>query len=395
MLNYDKILFEFSLESIAIIDVYGIIVDVNPQCEILLNKKKSNLKGENFSLFLQNRNELVNILSKITDDGNIRGLKTALKGKNSKENLFILINATLYQVPETSETYIILFIEDITQQKKYESELINTIDSLKISREIAEEYSQNVITLMEQVEQNQLELQELNASKDKFFSIIAHDLKGPLSGATALLDLVLKDLDNLTIDEFKEYFILVHEYISGTYKLLENLLSWARLQKGSMPNNPDLFSLHYAINNSIELLKGNADQKGISIKLEMDSELMVYADSNMIFTVIRNLLSNAIKFTPENGEITIFAHILDDNRVICGIQDNGIGMSDDDKLKLFKIGVHHTTLGTKNEKGTGLGLLLCKELVEKSGGQIWVDSEIGVGTSFNFTIPSNPPYKLI
>ncbi len=395
MLNYDKILFEFSLESIVIIDVYGIIVDVNPQCEILLNKKKANLKGENFSIFLQNRNELVNILSKITDDGNIRGLKTVLKGKNLKENLFILINATLYQVPETSETYIILFIEDITQQKKYESDLINTIDSLKISREIAEEYSQNVITLMEQVEQNQLELQELNASKDKFFSIIAHDLKGPLSGATALLDLVLKDLDQLTIDEFKEYFILVHEYISGTYKLLENLLSWARLQKGSMPNNPDLFSLHYAINNSIELLKGNADQKGINIKLEMDSELMVYADSNMIFTVIRNLLSNAIKFTPENGEISIFAHILDDNRVICGIQDNGIGMTEEDKQKLFKIGVHHTTLGTKNEKGTGLGLLLCKELVEKSGGQIWVDSEIGVGTSFNFTIPANPPFKLV
>ena len=393
LLNYGEILFENSLESIIITDIYGVIKDVNPQGEQLLKRKKIDLVNSNFSNYLQRREDMQAILSQISEHSILKKFHTELKQKHSTQ-FHIVINATLYQEPNSGVTFMILFIEDITAQKLYEIELISTIESLKISREIAEEYSSNVIELMEKIENSQIELRELNASKDKFFSIIAHDLKGPLSGTTALLDLVLKDLDNLSVDEFKEYFILVHEYITGTYKLLENLLSWARLQRGNMPNNPDLFSMHFAIDNSVELLKGNATQKEITLNVEIPEDLMCYADSNMVFTIVRNLLSNAIKFTPIGGTIKIFAHLLDDARIICGVQDNGVGMSIEVQEKLFNVGTHYTTLGTKNEKGTGLGLILCKELVEKSGGQIWVESEEGVGTSFNFTLPAHAPKKL-
>jgi PAS domain S-box-containing protein len=385
-MNYEKGLFEFNLNSIFITDIDGNILNCNLESENLLNIKKELIINHNITEFLYCKNDVFNdILLKIKQNSFIRKFSTSFKNTENDE-IPVLINATISEDIDSKEINLILIIEDISEQKRNEEELKDTIESLKISREIAENYSNDVLMLIQQLEQSQQELKELNASKDKFFAIIAHDLKGPLSGINQLMEIVIADIENFSMEDMKEYFTIIHESITSTYKLLENLLHWARLQRGNMPFEPDTIDLNQLANSTIELLNPVAQQKNISLKTDIHGDISFFADYNMIYTVIRNLFSNSIKFTQVDGEITFYAHILDDDRILAGVMDNGIGMTQEDKDKLFKIGVHHTTLGTNKEKGTGLGLVLCKELIEKNGGNIWVESELGKGSTFNFTL---------
>ena len=231
-------------------------------------------------------------------------------------------------------------------------------------------------------------LLELNATKDKFFRIIAHDLKSPFSSILGFTSLIVENIDDFSQDKIKEYLLMLNKMSQTTYELLKNLLEWARSQSGEITFLPEQVEVVEVINDNIVLLKESAQNKSIVLTSEIEDDIALFGDKNMIKTVIRNLISNAIKFTPENGKIVIKSNSTNEGTEFSVI-DSGIGISQENISKLFRLDVHHTTVGTKDEKGTGLGLILCKEFVEKHNGKIWVESEVGIGTTFKFTIVNN------
>lgn len=235
------------------------------------------------------------------------------------------------------------------------------------------------------LQDSEKELKQLNRDKDKFLSIIAHDLKNPISILISLSEYLSNRITIISTETIKEFSSDIHESALRINSLLENLLQWSRSQSGKIPYSPELIDLSYLVDNSLSILKLNAEKKKISIISEINNVIYINVDINMISTVIRNLVSNSIKFTPNGGKITVSAE-QNDSLVEVTIQDTGIGLSEEDQQKLFRIDTHHTTIGTSEEKGTGLGLLLCKEFVEKHGGTIRVNSKLGIGSSFIFTI---------
>jgi PAS domain S-box-containing protein len=230
-------------------------------------------------------------------------------------------------------------------------------------------------------------LQTINAEKDKFFSIIAHDLKGPLSAFLGVTKILAEEIQNMTLEEIKEITVSMRESATSIYGLLENLLEWSRLKRGMMDFIPETFNAKQKITASIEVLTESARKKEIKIDYFLPEDITIYADSHMFETVIRNLVSNAIKFTPKSGEISVSATVTLDNNVNIKICDTGIGMNRELINKLFLINERTNREGTEGELSTGLGLLLCKEFIEKHNGKIRVESEEGKGSTFSFTIP--------
>jgi PAS domain S-box-containing protein len=241
----------------------------------------------------------------------------------------------------------------------------------------------------EQLKKNAREMKELNNTKDKFFSIIAHDLKGPFNAILGFTELLAENYDDFDEDEKKKFIHAIKVASDSTYKLLENLLDWSRLQTGKINPVPEIIDLSLLTMENISVMKSMADSKKIRLLSSVQYNTRAYADANMVRTIIRNLVSNAIKFTLPGGEVKITA-IENKNKAELCISDNGVGISDDRKGLLFYIDEKLSTPGTANETGTGLGLLLCKEMVERQGGQIWVESEEGKGSSFYFTLPLGP-----
>ncbi len=228
-------------------------------------------------------------------------------------------------------------------------------------------------------------LQELNNTKDKLFSIIGHDLKGPLNSLTSFSSLLLNHADMLSKEEIKTLSADLDKSLKNLLALLENLLEWSQSQSGNIDFKKEVFDITLTLTENVELLMGQAQNKKISIVNESKSNLMVNAHRHSINTVVRNLLSNAIKFTPENGIITL--NVKQGEQLIVSVTDTGVGMSAVTIQKLFRLGTKHSTLGTSKEKGTGLGLILCKDFVEKNGGTINVESQEGRGSRFYFTVP--------
>jgi PAS domain S-box-containing protein len=239
----------------------------------------------------------------------------------------------------------------------------------------------------EELKESEARLRELNATKDKFFSIIAHDLKSPFNSIIGFSNLLTRQIQEKDYKGIGRYAVIIQNSSQNAMSLLLNLLEWSRAQVGKMEFNLQHLDVVSLINEAIRLLEDAAVQKSITIYTELPSALFVYADKAMIATILRNLISNAIKFTDVGGEVVISAKQKPDELLIT-VSDNGVGISLDTIEKLFRIDQNHTTLGTSKEKGTGLGLILCKEFIEKHGGKIWVDSEVGKGSRFCFTIPT-------
>lgn len=286
-------------------------------------------------------------------------------------------------------------MRDVSHRKNTENEMERLIEEIQISRQVIQQHANDLISLNQQLAESEVQLKELNANKDKFFSIIAHDLKGPFQGLLGYSEMLARDIENLSKDEIKEFASDFHTSAQHLFKLLENLLQWSRVQRGVIDHNPYSTNIKELVMLNIDLLSGNANQKGIELKLEMDDNIVIFADVNMINTIVRNLISNAIKFTPSGGTITVKAEHLNEKEALVSVSDTGIGISKEDREKIFQIDVHHTTVGTNNEQGTGLGLILCKELVEKNHGEINVESKVGYGTTFKFTVPLGDPNDLM
>jgi signal transduction histidine kinase len=229
------------------------------------------------------------------------------------------------------------------------------------------------------------QLGKLNIDKDRFISILAHDLKSPFSSLLGFSELLASNFRDYNKTEAEEHINIINKAAKSIYSLLEDLLLWAKTQSGNLPFEPDCINFQAAFSEVLEGMTFYADSKGISINHAPKEDINIFADKNMLFTIIRNLLSNAIKFTCRGGKIDVFIES-SDSEVTVTIADNGIGIRPETVSKLFDISQIHTSEGTEHEKGTGLGLLLCKELVEKHKGRIWVESSPGKGSDFKFTM---------
>ena len=229
-------------------------------------------------------------------------------------------------------------------------------------------------------------LKQLNETKDKLFSIIAHDLKSPFSSLMGFSQLLVKEIQEKKFDNVAEYAQIILDVTTQSLTLLNNLLEWSLTQTGNLAFNPEKINIAKLSNKLITYFNNFAQSKQITIFSTINSDLKLFGDRNMLTTIFRNLLSNAIKYTPKGGEITISA-TEDINETIISIKDTGVGIESDDLKNLFKLEESKSTLGTNNEKGTGLGLILCKNFIEKHNGKIWVESKVEKGSIFNFIIP--------
>ncbi|TAL66895.1 MAG: PAS domain-containing sensor histidine kinase [Bacteroidetes bacterium] len=255
-------------------------------------------------------------------------------------------------------------VEDVTEKRKAEKELIRSEAMFK----------------------------ELNNAKDKFFSIIAHDLKNPLATFIMTAEVLSSSWESFDENEKKELIENIKINSRNLLQLLENLLTWARSQSDKIEINKIRFDLHQTAVETLNLLSITAQNKGIELHIEIKENTFVYADYYMISTVIRNLISNALKYTKQGGSVILSVDFPDNDEekfIKLSVTDSGVGMDKSDSDKLFRVDVRQSTAGTNDEKGTGLGLLICKDFVEKNGGRIWVQSEKGKGSIFNFTIPGN------
>jgi PAS domain S-box-containing protein len=295
----------------------------------------------------------------LVEKGEIRGFENTWKTKNG----------TIIHIRESAK-----FVKDENGNPLYIEGTVEDISERVLAEEQIKKYNE--------------ELKILNANKDKFFSIIAHDLRSPFTALLGYSDLIVNEFDEMESDEMKQFVKYINNEANNVYALLDNLLAWSRIQRGQFPYSPSDFSINSTIEKAINLFKDTAKNKGVELIYEVADDISIFADENSFFTALRNLISNAIKFTPDGGKITINASV-NENFVELSVEDTGVGINEEDIKKLFKPDVHHTTIGTSNEKGTGLGLLLCKELIEKNDGEISVSSEIGKGTKFTLKFPAD------
>lgn len=286
-------------------------------------------------------------------------LKVALTGEKQNMQYFSKSFDKYLNISVFSPKYghFAAVYEDITQRKKVESELQNS----------------------------EKQLRELNATKDKFFSIIAHDLRSPFTSIIGLSEMMTteEDIDPTQMKEFAE---MIYQSSIKTYELIDNLLSWASSQTGKIKNSPCEVNLHTLVNDIFSNINEKALLKKIALKNKIEKNTIIKADVDLLKTVFRNLVTNAIKFTNLEGEVNISVSKASKKTTIC-VEDNGIGIQKEDLPDLFRIDVNKISIGKSDEKGNGLGLIICKEFVEIMGGKIYAESELGKGSKFIFSLP--------
>lgn len=236
------------------------------------------------------------------------------------------------------------------------------------------------------------ELEHANAIKNKFFTIIAHDLKNPLYNSLSIGDLLYESVDSLSTQELKDYLKLLNISLKNASELLSNLLVWSSSQMKGLSLEFEPIYLKKIVDKVLEGIELNINEKKLSVIKENLENVIVYCDNNSLYFILRNLLSNAIKFSHLNGEIKIYSKYLSNDEVQISIQDNGVGISEENKEKLFSY-LTKSTLGTFGEKGSGLGLALVREFVEKNNGRISFESELNKGTTFHIILPAFKPFK--
>ncbi len=359
-----KIILETEPECVKIIDLEGKLEYMNPAGLNMIDAENlDQVKGKSILPLITTefRQLFADLTARtlIGEEGQLEFEAVGLKGRH----IWLHTKSVPYRINKNEISGLIGVTRDVTLQKKAEQELM----------------------------EREAELIELNATKDKFFSIIAHDLKSPFNSILGFSKILNENFENYDLEKKKYFLSILHKSIQNTFNLLENLLTWSRSQRGIIDFNPEKLNLKLIFNETIELLDQRAKNKSILLVDKIHEDIFVSADKNMLLTIIRNLISNAVKFTPKGGIIelnsTLKANEKNHKFVKIGVMDSGVGVSKEIQSKLFDIGESVSTKGTENESGTGLGLVLCKEFVEKHGGEIWVESDIGVGSEFYFTIP--------
>ena len=353
-----KAIFENVPEGIFRCTLAGKFFTVNPAFVKILGYSSIDETINNCQLrhLFKENSEMENFFNILNQRNSISNFKANLKRFDNSE---IIVALNVWLVNEKTE-----------KSDFYEGTLIDITEKEKLDRKIKEYNNQ---------------LKKINANKDKFFSIVAHDLKTPFTALLGYTEIIEKEGDKMSGTEIQEFASSMNDVAKKTYNLLENLLEWSRIQTGRISFNPAYINLFDICQEVIDLLNANALRKNIKLLNEIPQTSRAYADKNMVYTILRNLYSNSIKFTDAGGFVKASYENING---ICKItvEDNGIGISREKLNKLFKIDVHYTEIGTENERGTGLGLILCYELVNKNGGNIFVESDLGKGSKFIFTL---------
>lgn len=324
-----------------------------------------NMRGDEFLIEMHKRNpNMLKIL--LTGQANLEGITNAIN------------NANLYRfIPKPwDRDDLILTVREAIRSFLQELEI-------RMKNKELQEINENLEKI---VEERTKELAMANATKDKFFSIIAHDLKNSFNGLIGISNILLTGFDSFDDGDKVKMITSIKGVSEGTYKLLQNLLDWARLQTGVIPFTPETISLNELLKEEYFLQKTLAEQKGIDLSLNLSNEIMVFVDQNMISTVVRNILSNAIKFTHPGGKVVLSLY-QDEQSYNISVKDSGVGISQENIDKLFKVSENYKTYGTNNEEGTGLGLILCKDFTIKNNGDIKVISQKGSGTEMIVCFP--------
>jgi len=290
---------------------------------------------------------------------------------NSTRILNVLITPPFWKTWWAYTAYVLLFVASVWSFIEYRS------------RKLISEKRK----LQEAVDQRTEELKKLNADKDRFFSIVAHDIKSPLIALVKFTGIFKKQYHRLSEKQIKESIEDIHSTLNNSYNYLTNLLNWSRFQIGRFEFNPAKINISELIDENIKYFELNTSEKAINILGHYEKQIYAYADYEMISIVLRNLISNAIKFTNKGGNINISV-LQNEQQITIEVEDDGVGMKKASLEKMFHIEIIEKTKGTENEDGTGLGLILCKDLVNKNGGDITVESSPGIGSKFYFTIPN-------
>lgn len=376
------LIFENMNEAVFIFNKQGIIVDINSAAELLYGFKRGYLVGNSIDCLSQNG-------LKLNEKEKVFNSLLSSKTANFKfwynqpiSNAKIHIDIDFLPLTDNSGAIIAFYTiaREITELTKANEKIGNFIDELQTKTKELEKYSE--------------ELKLSNTSKDRFFSIIAHDLKSPFQGILGFCNILKDEYETLNNEDIHYMVRNISDSAQNLYDLIENLLEWSRLQLGKIEYTPEDFSLDLVLYSVKNILNGNALKKNISIIIESEQNFVVNADNNMINSIVSNLLSNAIKFTKKNGIIKIVSK-RQKNFVAVSIIDNGIGIDNKMLKQLFKIDINISRNGTENEKGTGLGLILCKDFIERNGGTIKVKSKVNSGTTFTITIPLSKKKSII
>ncbi|MGE5683004.1 MAG: ATP-binding protein [Bacillota bacterium] len=368
-----SLVWEKSTDGMRITDKDGIVIKVNDAYCRMTGKAKEEMEGKPFSTIYKNT-EHPQVLARYKKRFQNREVEPHYEREfNLWDGRKAWFEVSSSYLEFESEVLLLLIFRNVTERKNAENEL--------------KKYASELEQLNMKLAESEAKLRELNAGKDKYFSIISHDLRSPFNALLGITDFLLKDYDSLSQDEIKNFLRSLYHSTRNVFHLLEDLLQWSRIQTGRLEINPANFRIDTLVSSNISLLAGNAVKKNIQIINEVNTPCSVYADENMISSVFQNLLSNAIKFTNPGGKISVSSDFEDDGLLKLTLIDNGIGISKELQSRLFKIETNHSTLGTLQEKGTGLGLIISKEFVEINGGKLTVRSEINAGTAFSFTLP--------
>ncbi len=362
----NQFLIETSTTGEEALEIYDELIEDGYEVPVVISDYlMPNMRGDEFLIKIHDKNpNILKIL--LTGHANLDGIANAIN------------NANLYRyIPKPwDRDDLILTVREAIRSFLQELEIRQKNIELQ-------EINDNLEKL---VAERTADLEKANATKDKFFSIIAHDLKNSFNGLLGYSNILLTDFDTFADDEKIKIISAIKQVSENTYKLLQNLLDWARVQTGLISYNPEELMLTILLQDEIGVQKRLAEQKNISMSLQTDDTIKVIADQNMVSTVIRNLVSNAVKYTKSGGKIRIKL-VKDDQMALISVKDTGIGMSQENVDKLFKVNETYKTYGTNLEEGTGLGLILCKEFIEKNHGTIEVESRVDEGTEIILRLP--------
>lgn len=347
-----------SFDMIVLLDSNGIQHFVSESCEKILGYRPEELINIPVIEQMIHPDDQKKLISEFQDAVNIGQGGTQYRHRHKNGGWVHLEAFGTNQLKNPAIQSFVLNVRDITERKKAEKAL----------------------------EDSKARLHELNVTKDKFFSIIAHDLKSPFHSILGFSNVLARQMQKKDYEGIEKYAGAIQHASQRAMDLLMNLLEWARSQSGRMEFRPEYFEIVSLINHVAKTLNDDVQQKSITILMNIPLSASIFADRNMISTILRNLFTNAIKFTNPGGKIVLTASQNPDELII-SISDNGVGIDKNAIAKLFRIGESYKKFGTQNERGTGLGLILCKEFVEKHGGEIWVESKKGKGSVFCFTIP--------